>query len=138
MNKDIIAYLKLLHGAYNTLVILLFIYQGSLGLRIRRSDAKPFHLIKRHRKLGPVAAALGVSGFIIGMALVYLDSGRIFKYPLHFITGLTIVSLITATYFISRKISGAETYWRNRHYALGILIICLYPVQAFLGLGILL
>jgi len=138
MSKEIIAYLKLLHGAYNTLMILLFIYQGSLGLRIRRSDTKPFHLISKHRKIGPVAAVLGVSGFIIGMALVYLDSGRFFKYPLHFINGLTIVSLIITTYFISRKIRGAETYWRNRHYVLGILIICLYSVQAFLGLGILL
>jgi hypothetical protein len=138
MSKEIIAYLKLLHGAYNTLVILFFIYHGSLGLRIRRSDAKPFHLIRKHRKIGPVAAALGISGFIIGMALGYLDSGRIFQYPLHFITGLTIVFLIITTYFISRKIRDAETYWRNRHYALGILIICLYSVQAFLGLGILL
>ncbi len=138
MNKEIISYLKLLHGAYNTLVICLFVYQGSLGLRIRRSETKPFHIIKRHRKTGPVAAALGAAGFIAGVTIVYLDTGRILKYPLHFITGLVIVSLIITTYLISKKIKGPDKYWRNRHFALGILIICLYFIQAFLGLGILL
>lgn len=138
MSKELISYLKLLHGAYNTVVISLFIYQGILGLRIRKSEKKPFHIIRRHRKIGPVIVILGILGFIAGMTVVFLDSGRIFKYPFHFITGLTIVFLIITTFIISRKIKGPETYWRNRHYALGILIICLYFVQAFLGLGILL
>ncbi|RJQ47185.1 MAG: DUF4079 family protein [Nitrospiraceae bacterium] len=138
MNREIIPYLKLLHGAFNTVVILLFVYQGLLGLKIRKSDKKPLHIIRWHRRVGPVIAVLGISGFIAGMTVVFLDTGRILKYPLHFITGFTIAALITATFIISRKIKGPEPYWRNRHFALGILIICLYLVQAFLGLGILL
>lgn len=138
MSKELISYLKLFHGAYNTAVILLFAYQGVLGLRIRKSNQKPFHLIKKHRKIGPFAAVLGIAGFIAGTTIVYLDEGRIFMYPFHFITGLTIVSLILTTYIISRKIKGTETYWRDRHYLAGVLIISLYFIQAFLGLGILL
>lgn len=138
MSKELISYLRLLHGAYNTIVISLFIYQGILGLRIRKSEKKPFHMIRRHRKIGPVIAVMGIAGFIAGMTVALLEWGHISKYPLHFITGLTIVSLIITTYIISRKIKGPDPYWRNRHYALGILIICLYAVQAFLGLGILL
>ena len=138
MSKELISYIKLFHGAYNTAVILLFVYQGVLGLRIRRSDRKPFHLIKRHRKIGPFAALLGISGFVAGTTIVYLDAGRIFLYPFHFITGLAVVSLIIATYIISGKIKGADTYWRDRHYFLGALIISLYFIQVFLGLGILL
>ena len=137
MNKEFIAYLKLIHGAYNTIVILLFVYQGILGLRIRKSGNRPVHIIKKHRKIGPVIAVLGIAGFMAGMTLVFLDAGRIFKYPLHFITGLLIASLIISTYLISRKIKGPDTYWRNRHYVIGLLIICLYFVQAFLGLGVL-
>ncbi|MBI5098681.1 MAG: DUF4079 domain-containing protein [Nitrospirae bacterium] len=138
MSKELISYLRLLHGAYNTVVISLFVYQGILGLRIRKSEKKPFHIIRRHRKIGPVIAILGPAGFIAGMTVAFLEWGRLLKYPYHFITGLTLVSLIITTFIISRKIKGPDPYWRNRHYALGILIICLYSVQAFLGLGILL
>jgi len=138
MNRELIIYLKLFHGAFNSLVILLFIYQGILGLRIRRAENKPVHLIRRHRKTGPVIAVLGASGFVAGIVVVFLDTGRILKYPPHFILGLIIVLLIASTYIISKKIKGPDPYWRNRHYALGILIICLYFVQAFLGLGVLL
>lgn len=138
MNKELISYLKLLHGLYNTLVIMLFIYQGLLGFRIRRSQQRQLPLIKRHRKIGPVAAVLGLAGFIAGIVVVFFDTGRVLKYPLHFLTGLSIAALIITTYLISRKIKGPEAYWRDRHYVLGILIIFLYLVQAFLGLGILL
>ncbi|MEK6528654.1 MAG: DUF4079 family protein [Nitrospirota bacterium] len=138
MSKELISNLRLLHGAYNTVVISLFVYQGILGFRIRKSEKKPIHIIRRHRKTGPVIAILGILGFIIGITVVSLDAGRIFKYPFHLIIGLTIVFSIITTFIISRKIKGPEPYWRNRHYALGILIICLYAVQAFLGLGILL
>jgi len=138
MSKELISNLRLLHGTYNAVVISLFVYQGILGFRIRKSEKKPIHIIRRHRKTGPVIAILGILGFIAGLTVVSLDSGRIFKYPFHLIIGLAIVFSIITTFIISRKIKGPEPYWRNRHYALGILIICLYSVQAFLGLGILL
>lgn len=138
MSKELISNLRLLHGTYNMVVISLFVYQGILGFRIRKSEKKPIHIIRRHRKTGPVIAILGILGFIIGITVVSLDAGRIFKYPFHLIIGLAIVFSIITTFIISRKIKGPEPYWRNRHYALGILIICFYSVQAFLGLGILL
>lgn len=138
MSKELIPYLKLLHGGFNSIVILLFVYQGILGLRIRRAEKKPVNIIRRHRKNGPVFAVLGISGFIAGLVLVLLDTGRILKYPPHLILGFIIVLLIITTYFVSKKIKGPAPSWRNRHFALGILIICLYFVQAFLGLGVLL
>ncbi len=138
MSKELILYLKLLHAGFNSLVIMLFVYQGILGLRIRRSEKKTIHIIRKHRKTGPIIAVLGALGFIAGITVIFLDTGRILKYPPHFLLGLIIVSLIMSTYLISKKIKGPEPYWRNRHFALGILIICLYFVQAFLGLGVLL
>lgn len=138
ISRELILYLKLFHGAFNSLVIMLFVYQGILGLRIRRAENKPVHLIRRHRKTGPVIAVMGAAGFLAGIAVIFLDTGRILKYPPHFLLGLIIVLLIAATFIISRKIKGPDPYWRNRHYALGVLIILLYFVQAFLGLGVLL
>lgn len=138
MIKEAIPYLKLLHGAYNACMLALFVYQGVLGLRIRRSGERPPDIIRRHRKTGPVAAVLGISGFFAGMIVVYLDAGRIFKYPLHFMNGLLIVSLIVVSYVLSRKIRGPDPVWRNRHFTAGIAILVLYCVQIVLGLGILL
>jgi len=141
LDKQTIAYLKLLHGFYNTTVMVLFVYQGLLGLRIRRerkAGIRSFSIIKRHRKLGPILIFLSIIGFLAGGAVVYLDHGHIFHYPLHFITGLLIVLSVIATFIISKRIKDADDLWRDRHYVLGILIISFYLIQVFLGLGILL
>ncbi len=141
IDKQIIAYLKLIHGAFNTLVMLLLIYQGWFGLRIRniRRAGKPpdFKITKRHRKNGPFFTILGCSGFIAGIIIVYLDKGGIFEYPLHLITGSIITFSLITTYLISKRISGAKSPLRTPHFILGIGIVCLYLIQVFLGLGIL-
>jgi len=135
MNKEFINYLKLFHGTYNTTIMLLIMYQGMLGLKIRKSETPPIQIIKRHRKIGPIAVVLGSAGFFAGMFIIYLDVGHIFKYPLHFINGLLLVSALTTTYLISKKIIGPEKLWRNRHFALGILIMVLYIVQVIMGIS---
>jgi hypothetical protein len=141
IDKQIIAYLKLIHGAFNVLVMLLLIYQGWLGLRIRniRMAGIPpdFKRIKRHRKNGPFFTVSGCLGFIAGIIIGYLDNGRIFKYPIHFIIGSVITISLVTTYLISKKISGAGSHLRTPHFILGIGILGLYLIQVFLGLGIL-
>jgi len=135
MSKEIIEYMKLFHGTYNMTMMLIIMYQGMLGLKIRKSEPPPIEIIKRHRKIGPVAAILGSAGFFAGLFIVYLDVGHIFKYPLHFINGLLLVSALTTTYLISKQIKGPDKLWRNRHYHLGILILVLYIVQVLLGIS---
>ena len=141
IDKEIIASLKLIHGAFNMLVMLLLVYQGWAGLKIRniRRAGKPpdFKTIKRHRKNGPLFTISGCLGFIAGIIIVYLDEGEIFEYPIHFIAGLIITFSLITTYLISKKISGAESPLRTPHFILGIGILVLYLVQVFLGLGIL-
>jgi hypothetical protein len=141
IDKEIIAYLKLIHGAFNALVMLLLIYQGWAGLKIRkiRRAGRPpdFRMIKIHRKNGPLFTILGCLGFIAGIIIVFLDEGEIFEYPLHFIIGSVIAFSLITTYLISKRISGAESPLRTPHFILGIGIPVLYLVQVFLGLGIL-
>ena len=142
IDKQIIANLRLVHGSYNIVMMFLFLYQGTLGLRIRRNRTKDVALdptmIRRHRKTGPVLAVLGPLGFLSGASLVYIDYGHALKYPLHLFTGLAIAASIFMTFLISRKIKGPQAKWRNRHFILGIIILCLYLIQAILGLSILL
>jgi len=140
IDKEIIPYLRLAHGSYNMLIMLLFVYQGILGLKIKRQRLKgqqEFNVIKRHRRLGPILVLLGLSGFFAGVFLVAGDHGHVFHYPLHFITGSVIILFIITTFFISRKIKGIDSPWRVIHFRLGIFILCLYIMQVFLGLGIL-
>jgi hypothetical protein len=141
VDKQVIPYLRIAHGTFNTLVMLLFIYQGFLGLKIRKmrllKQPPPLSTVKKHREMGPVLTFLGVAGFGVGLTLVYLHFGRFFKFPLHFITGSAIALLILGAYFVSRKIKGPDSKWRTPHFVIGVSIICLYVLQAFLGLDIL-
>jgi predicted membrane chloride channel (bestrophin family) len=140
--RNIIPYLKLAHGSFNTLMMFLFAYQGWMGIRIRKQrlsgSISDFHFIKRHRKTGPVFAVLGCCGYIAGLTIVYIDKGTVFYYPLHLIFGSAIAVSIITTFFVSRKIKGISSSFRTPHFILGIWIICLYLVQLILGLGILL
>lgn len=139
--RDLIPYLRLLHGVFNTFIVVLFFYQARLGWKIRKgrkSGALALREMKRHRKLGPFLVILGISGFLAGLTLVFLDAGRLIKYPLHLFNGLLVVALISATFVISRKIRGSDSPARTPHFLLGLAILSLYCVQIILGLGILL
>ena len=134
-------YLKLAHGTFNFLVMLLFIRQGWVGLQIRkhRLAGTPFFpAIKKHRQSGPIAAALGICGFFVGMTLALIDHGRIFLYPVHFLAGTTLVLFIGAAFLVSRRLKGPSPPWRTVHFILGIVILLLYPTQVLLGLSIVL
>ncbi len=142
ISRQLLSSLRLVHGGYNLSVALLFFYHASLGIRIRRARRAggplPFGLIKRHRKGGPILAGLGIAGFFIGFTLVLLDSGRVIAYPSHLIVGTFIVLSLIATFAISRKIKGLDSPYRTPHFHLGMIILCLYLIEVFLGLGVLL
>jgi hypothetical protein len=140
--REWIDLLRILHGAYNTLVALAFLYQGWLGLKIRKAGrsggAKDFGNIKRHRGNGPVLALLGILGYVAGATLITIDKGHFFEYRAHHIVGLSIVILLTTTFFVSRKIKGPVSPWRTPHLLLGLAILVAYLVQLILGLNSLL
>jgi hypothetical protein len=142
IDKQLLSWLRLMHGAFNSAVMLLFFYQGWLGITIRRARESrgplPFSVIKRHRTLGPVLAVLAGLGFLAGLTLVLLNTGNVLEYPPHFSAGLVLVVLIIAAYKISRNIKGPDSPYRTPHFILGIAVLCLYLVQVFLGIGVLL
>ncbi len=141
INRQLISSLRLVHGSYNTIVVLLFFYHGWLGISIRRARKSkaplPFAAIKRHRKTGPVLVIMGVLGFLIGFTLTLLDSGNVLQFPPHFLVGCTIVLCLFSTFIVSREIKGLDSPYRTPHFVLGITILCLYLIQVFLGIGVL-
>jgi hypothetical protein len=142
IDRQLLADLRLVHGIFNTIVMLLFLYQARLGFRIRQARKtgapQPLPVIKRHRQAGPILAILGGLGFFAGLTLVLLDTGNVLEYPLHFIAGLAILILLIATYKISRDIKGPESMFRNTHFVLGITILCVYVINILFGIGVIL
>jgi len=141
IDRQLLSYLRLVHGGFNTCVVFLFFYHARLGITIRRARRArgplPFPMIKRHRKGGPLLAALGITGFCIGFSLVMLDSGKVLQFPSHFLVGCTIVLCLITTFILSRKIKGPDSPYRTPHFYLGIAILCLYLIEVFLGIGVL-
>ena len=136
LSKEIIMYLRYVHGAFNLTVALLVFYQLRLGLGIKKT-ADP-QRIKRHRRMGPIAVAAGILGFTAGTTLIMLDKGKVLVYPLHFVGGGLIALGLIFTFILSRKMLLGDTSVRTLHGKVGIAIAILYVAQVLLGLGILL
>lgn len=142
ISRELLPGLRLVHGVFNFAVLVMFCYTASLGWKIRRARHNgaplPLPAMRRHRYLGPKLAILGGLGFVAGLTLVLLDTGNILKYPAHLLVGITIITLLLATFLVSRKIKGSNSPYRDTHFRLGIAILALYFVEIFLGLGVLL
>lgn len=141
VDKQVLEYLKLGHGAFNAMVFFFILYQGLLGYRIRKARLAQMNaadIRKRHRRNGPVLVVLGIAGFFAGLFLVYVDHGHILKYPLHFMNGAAIAVSLAGLLLISGKIKGSESKWRRAHFTLGTVTVFLYLSQLLLGLGIVL
>ncbi len=134
--------LRIFHGLYNAAVMVAFFFMAALGWRIRRARLSkaplPVASVRRHRGRGPVLVILGVIGFLVGLIVILIDTGKLLEYPVHLVVGLGVVALLVWTYVISRKIKGPDSPARTPHFVLGVSILVLYLVQAFLGLRMLL
>jgi len=142
INRELLANLRLAHGLLNFAVAVMFCYTARLGWTVRqarkRGNPMPLAAVRRHRRLGPIIALMGGLGFVSGLTLVLLDTGNVLKYPVHLLVGAIIVSLLLATFLVSRKIKGQNSPYRDSHFCLGGAILVLYLVEIVFGLGALL
>ncbi|MDD2736078.1 MAG: DUF4079 family protein [Desulfuromonadaceae bacterium] len=142
ISSELISILRLVHGLFNFIIMLLLFYHTFNGLLIRRArrgkTPLPIHAIKLHRRMGPVLALFGGAGFSAGLILIMLDTGKVLQYPTHLFVGVVIVIMLFSTYRISRKIAGSSIPQRNLHYKLGCVILALYLVNVVIGIGVLL
>lgn len=132
--------LKYAHGGYSLLLLLAFCCQGWNGLRVRSArlnKAGPAPAAaKAHRLWGSALAVLCPIGFLMGFSTAALDKG-VLEYPLHLFTGLLLIAFLAAAYGSSRKIQGGASPQRNVHAILGIIVLGLYAIQSFIGIGVL-
>lgn len=141
-SKMLIPYMTIGHALFNTCLFIVFIYQAAIGWRIRKNrlsaDKPEAAKIRRHRKMGPVIAALLPLGFLAGLLITFLGEGGMGKHPLHLGVGSLLVAAVISTWLVSKNIKGTSSSWRTLHLGIGIIIIVLFIGQIFLGLNMLL
>ncbi|CDN11973.1 MAG: DUF4079 domain-containing protein [Richelia sp.] len=125
-------------------LVLLSLYAAYLGLQVQRirsaqGDAKK-ELIKgryniRHYQIGSILLALMVAGSIGGMAVTYINNGKLFVAP-HLLAGLGMTALIAASASLSPFMQKGANWARMTHIALNFTILGLFTWQAITGVQI--
>ncbi len=125
-------------------LLALSIYALYLGVQIRRTrsaegDEKK-ELIKgkfnqRHYQAGSVLLAFMVLGTIGGMAVTYINNGKLFVGP-HLLAGLGMTGMIAVSASLSPFMQKGADWARYSHIALNIGILGLFGWQALTGVQI--
>ncbi len=125
-------------------LLLLSIYGAYLGLQIQRTrnaqgDTKK-ELIKgkyniRHYQIGSIILLIMVSGSIGGMAITYINNGKLFVGP-HLLAGLGMTALIAASASLSPLMQKGANWARITHIVLNFSILGLFTWQTISGVQI--
>lgn len=118
------------------------LYLGIQGSKIRSADKETRkelikkNFVQRHHKMGSILLALMVVGNIGGMAVTYINNGKLFVGP-HLLAGLGMTGLIAISASLVPYMQKGNSLARNTHVSLNILLLGLFGWQAFSGMQIL-
>lgn len=119
-------------------MLLIWDYRYS-ALEVLR-EMKKKELIKgkyniRHYQIGSILLALMVIGSIGGMAVTYINNGKLFVQP-HLLAGLGMTGLIAASAALSPFMQKGANWARATHIVLNFTILGLFTWQAITGVQI--
>jgi len=116
-------------------------YLGFQARSIRSVEAEVRkELIKKdvrtkHYLMGSILLALMVVGCIGGMAVTYLNNGKLFVGP-HLIVGLGMTGIIAIAAALSPLMQKGNDFARYTHIVLNIVLVGLFGWQAVTGMDI--
>lgn len=132
------------HPVLMWILLALTLYALYLGIQVRRlrsaeGETKK-QLLKgkynlRHYQLGSILLALMVLGTIGGMAVTYINSGKLFVGS-HLIAGLGMTGLIATSASLSPYMQKGHDWARYTHIVLNIALVGLFGWQAVTGMQI--
>ncbi|MEM7761375.1 MAG: DUF4079 domain-containing protein [Cyanobacteria bacterium P01_A01_bin.40] len=117
------------------------LYLGVQYSKIRSADKETKkELIKknfgqRHHRMGSLLLALMVLGNIGGMAITYINNGKLFVGP-HLIAGLGMTGLIAVSASLVPYMQKGNSLARTTHVSLNIVLLGLFGWQAVTGMQI--
>ncbi len=137
-------YLNFFHPIMMWALFGLTLYAMYLGIQSRKvrfaSGDEKKELIKgkfavKHHQMGSIILALMVLGTIGGMAVTYINNGKLFVGP-HLLAGLSMTGLIAiAVSLVPLMQRGNETA-RLTHISINVVIVGLFGWQAVTGMQI--
>ncbi|NJN21849.1 MAG: DUF4079 domain-containing protein [Leptolyngbya sp. RL_3_1] len=137
-------WLNFIHPLIMWILLGITVYALYLGIQIRRTrnaegDEKK-QLIKgkfnvRHHQLGSALLALMVLGSIGGMAVTYINNGKLFLGA-HLLAGLGMTGLIATSAALVPFMQKGNDAARYTHITLNIVLVGLFGWQAVTGVQI--
>lgn len=118
------------------------LYLGIKAKKTRQADKEARkELIKgnfanRHHKVGAIFMALVVLGTIGGMAVTYINNGKLFVGP-HLLAGLTMMSMVAVSASLVPYMQKGNAFARFSHVGINMSMLLVFGWQAFTGIEIL-
>ncbi|MUG91634.1 DUF4079 family protein [Scytonema sp. UIC 10036] len=137
-------WLNFFHPIMMWALLLLSLYAAFLGLQVQRTrnaqGEEKKELIKgkynvRHHQIGSILLALMVTGAVGGMAVTYINNGKLFVGP-HLLAGLGMTSLIAFSASLSPYMQKGANWARATHILLNFALLGLFAWQAITGVQI--
>lgn len=122
----------------------LAVYALYLGVQIRRTRSAEGDLKKqlikgkfnlRHHQIGAALLAFMVLGAIGGMAVTYINNGKLFFGP-HLLVGLAMTGMIAVSAALVPFMQKGNDVARYTHISLNIVLVGLFGWQAITGMQI--
>ncbi|MEA5514443.1 DUF4079 domain-containing protein [Nodularia sp. UHCC 0506] len=144
LSSEVKYWLNFFHPVTMWGLLALSLYAAYLGLQIQRTrgaqgDEKK-ELIKgkyniRHYQMGSILLGLMVTGAIGGMAVTYINNGKLFVGP-HLLAGLGMTGLIAFSASLSPFMQKGANWARATHIVLNFALLGLFTWQAITGVQI--
>ncbi len=130
------------HPAFMWVLLGSSVYTLYLGIQYRRArngaeevKDKKGKLREKHHTLSSILLALVVLGNLGGMAITYINNGKLFVGP-HLLVGLGMLALFAASAALVPWMTKGNSLARNAHIALNVGILGLFSWQALTGMQI--
>ena len=136
--------LSLLHPLLMWLLLGLSLYAMVLGIKAKktrtgtpeqRKELIKGQFAKRHFLFSSLLLALMVLGSVGGMAVTYINNGKLFVGP-HLLVALGMLSLIAVAASLSPLMQAGNVIARKVHVGLNMLLVTLFLWQALTGMQI--
>ena len=120
------------------------IYALYLGIQLRRTRTADKEVRKelvkknfknRHYQIGSILLAFMVLGTIGGMAVTYINNGKLFFGP-HLLVGLAMTGMIATSAALVPWMQKGNDWARYTHIALNVTLVGLFSWQAVTGMEI--
>lgn len=142
--ESVKVYSQFIHPIVMWALLALTSYALYLGIQWRRARTAEGDLKKellkgkfniKHYQVGSLVLVLMVLGTISGMAVTYINNGKLFVGP-HLIAGLGMTGLIAMSAGLSPFMQKGQDWARYTHIFLNVIITGLFGWQAVSGMDI--